>query len=109
MALTSSFIITSPVETESLMESATVWGGEHVKFPAWSARVSAIRNLIIVVMIMIRIMVKFTLTQWCWEGPPRVRWSLDLARWSSWFKILTDALQQKREHFVGRLVHCTGS
>lgn len=38
------------VETESLMESATVWGGEHVKFPAWSARVSAIRNLDTVVL-----------------------------------------------------------
>ena len=27
------------------MESAIVWGGEHVKLPACSARVSAIRNL----------------------------------------------------------------
>ena len=34
-----------PVDTESLIESAIVWGGEHVKLPACSARVSAIRNL----------------------------------------------------------------
>ena len=40
------------------MESATVWGGEQVKFPAWSARVSAIRNLVIIIMIMIMIKIK---------------------------------------------------